>query len=130
MSRRNAPENFFFRGTGLPRVMRKNQPLVPRSNFGGKACARTACWFRGQTLPVPGHRGGGYEGICGRHRARMSHFAVSRAGACQRSVVNSEAATGPVDISAHTKLLQCYGGVPCAVRALCTVGCSPPPGVR
>ena len=53
---------FFFRGTGLPTVMRKSQPLVPRSNFGGKACARTARWFRGQTSPVPGHVGGG--GAC------------------------------------------------------------------
>ena len=26
----------FFRGTGLPTVMRKNQPLVPRSNFGAQ----------------------------------------------------------------------------------------------
>ena len=50
---------FFFRGTGLPTVMRKNQPLVPRSNFSGEMCARTAPWFRGQTLPVPGHGGGG-----------------------------------------------------------------------
>ena len=50
---------FFFRGTGLPTVMRKNQSLVPRSNFVGKTCARTAPWFRGQTLPVPGHRAGG-----------------------------------------------------------------------
>ena len=49
---------FFFRGTGLPTVMRKNQLLVPRSNFEGKACARTAPWFRGQTLLVPGHGGG------------------------------------------------------------------------
>ena len=56
MPRRNAPE-IFFRGTGLPTVMRKNQPLVPPSNFWGKACARTAPWFCGQTLPVPGHRG-------------------------------------------------------------------------
>ena len=31
----------FFRGTGLPTAVRKNQPLVPRSNFGGKVCART-----------------------------------------------------------------------------------------
>ena len=45
--------------SGLPTVMRKNQPLVPRSNFGGKVCARTAPWFRGQTLLVPGHGGGG-----------------------------------------------------------------------
>ena len=51
--------NFFFRGTGLPTAVRKNQPLVPRSNFGGKVCARTDPWFRGQTLPVPGHGGGG-----------------------------------------------------------------------
>ena len=36
----NAPENFLFRGAGLPMVMRKNQPLVPRSNFGGS-------WARG-----------------------------------------------------------------------------------
>ena len=50
---------FFFRATGLPTVMSKNQPLVPPSNFGGKACTRTAPWFRGQTLPVPGHGGGG-----------------------------------------------------------------------
>ena len=40
MSRRNAPENFFFRGTGLPTAVRKNQPLVPRSNFAGS-------WTRG-----------------------------------------------------------------------------------
>ena len=59
MSRRNAPEIFFFRGTGLPTAVRKNQPLVRRSNFGGKVCARTDPWFRGQTLPVPGHGGGG-----------------------------------------------------------------------
>ena len=51
--------NFFFHGTGLPTVMRKNQPLVPRSNFGGKACARTAPWFRSQTLLVLGQGGGG-----------------------------------------------------------------------
>ena len=50
---------FFFRDTGLPTAVRKNQPLVPRSNFGGKVCARTDPWFRGQTLPVPGHGGGG-----------------------------------------------------------------------
>ena len=49
----------FFRGTGLPTAVRKNQPPVPRSNFGGKVCARTDPWFRGQTLPVPGHGGGG-----------------------------------------------------------------------
>ena len=61
MPRRNARKFFFFRGTGLPTVVRKNQPLVPRSNFGGKACARTAPWFRGQTLLVPGHGGGGYD---------------------------------------------------------------------
>ena len=58
MPRRNAPKNF-FPGTGLPTVMRKNQPLVPRSHFGGKACASTAPWFRGQTLLVPGQGGGG-----------------------------------------------------------------------
>ena len=46
MPRRNAPQ-IVFRGTGLPTVMHKNQPLVPRSNFGGKACTRTAPWFRG-----------------------------------------------------------------------------------
>ena len=49
----------FFRGTGLPTAVRKNQPLVPRSNLGGKVCARTDPWFRGQTLPVLGHGGGG-----------------------------------------------------------------------
>ena len=49
---------FFFRGTGLPTAVRKNQPLVPRSNLGGKVCARTDPWFRGQTLLVPGHGGG------------------------------------------------------------------------
>ena len=47
-----------FRGTGLPTAVRKNQPLVPRSNLGGKVCARTDPWFRGQTLLVPGHGGG------------------------------------------------------------------------
>ena len=51
---------FFFRGTGLPTAVRKNQPLVPRSNLGGKVCARTNPWFRGQTLLVLGHGGGGY----------------------------------------------------------------------
>ena len=50
---------FFFRGTGLPTAVRKNQPLVPRSNLGGKVCARTNPWFRGQTLLVLGHGGGG-----------------------------------------------------------------------
>ena len=59
MSRRNALENFFFRGTALPTAVRKNQPLVPRSNLGGKVCARTDPWFRGQILPVLGHGGGG-----------------------------------------------------------------------
>ena len=58
MPRRHAPENF-PRCTGLPTVMRKKQPLVPRSNFGGKVCARTAPWFRGQALPVPRYGGGG-----------------------------------------------------------------------
>ena len=58
MSWRNAPEIFFFRGTGLPTAVRKNQPLVPRSNLGGKVCARTNPWFRGQTLLVLGHGGG------------------------------------------------------------------------
>ena len=53
---------FFFRGTGLPTAVRKNQPLVPRSNLGGKVCARTNPWFRGQTLLVLGHGGGG--GTC------------------------------------------------------------------
>ena len=53
MSWRNAPEIFFFRGTGLPTAVRKTQPLVPRSNLGGKVCARTDPWFRGQTLLVP-----------------------------------------------------------------------------
>ena len=48
---------FFFRGTGLPTAVRKNQPLVPRSNLGGKVCTRTDPWFRGQTLPVLGHGG-------------------------------------------------------------------------
>ena len=51
---------FFFRGTGLPTAVRKNQPLVPRSNLGGKVCARTNPWFRGQTWLVLGHGGGGY----------------------------------------------------------------------
>ena len=32
--------NFFFRGTGLPTAVRKNQPLVPRSNIAGS-------WARG-----------------------------------------------------------------------------------
>ena len=35
-------------------VMRKNQPMVPRLNFGGKVCVGTNHWFRGRTLPVPG----------------------------------------------------------------------------
>ena len=50
--------SIFFRGTGLPTAVFKNQPLVPRSNLGGKVCARTDHWFRGQTLLVPGHGGG------------------------------------------------------------------------
>ena len=54
--------NFFGRGTGLPTAVRKNQPLVPRSNLGGKVCARTNPWFRGQTLLVLGHGGGGGGG--------------------------------------------------------------------
>ena len=60
---------FFFRGTGLPTAVRKNQPLVPRSNLGGKVCTRTNPWFRGQTLLVPGHGGGGgYQcGVGGSH---------------------------------------------------------------
>ena len=77
MSRRNAPENFFPRygvahgcaqeptpGSAVKfrrKSVRKNRPLVPRSNLGGKVCARTNPWFRGQTLLVPGH-GGGYSG--------------------------------------------------------------------
>ena len=39
-------------------VIHKRQPMVPCMNFGGKAFARTAPWFRGQTLLVPGHGGG------------------------------------------------------------------------
>ena len=54
-------QKIVFRGTGLPTVMRKNQPVVLRSNFGGKACIRTTPWFRGQTLPVPGHGGGRFK---------------------------------------------------------------------
>ena len=54
--------NFFSRGTGFPTAVRKNQPLVPRSNLGGKVCARTNPWFRGQTLLVLGH-GGGVHGF-------------------------------------------------------------------
>ena len=42
MPRRNAPENFFPAVRGCPR-----------------SCARTNPWFRGRTLPVPGHGGGG-----------------------------------------------------------------------
>ena len=38
MPRRIAPENF-FRNTGLPTIMRKNQPLVRGRILGGK-CAR------------------------------------------------------------------------------------------
>ena len=68
----------FFRGTRLPTVMRKNQPLVPRSNFGGKACARTARWFRGQTLPVPGHRGGGGTTQRAQNNVRGPKGALSR----------------------------------------------------
>ena len=60
MSWRNVPENFFSAVRGCPRAVRKNQPLVPRSNLGGNVCARTNPWFRGQTLLVLGHGGGGY----------------------------------------------------------------------
>ena len=56
-------------GTGLPTAVRKNQPLVPRSNLGGKVCARTDPWFRGQTLPVLGHGGGGGSCALCTHRA-------------------------------------------------------------
>ena len=35
---------FSFRGTGLLKVMRKNQPVVVWSNFGGKASVKH-CWF-------------------------------------------------------------------------------------
>ena len=45
MSRRNAPEKFFSAVRGCPR-----------------SCARIARWFPGQTLPVPGHGGGGMLG--------------------------------------------------------------------
>ena len=50
--------HFFSAVRGCAAVC-KNQPLVPRSNFGGKVCARTDPWFCGQTLPVLGHGGGG-----------------------------------------------------------------------
>ena len=75
MSRRNALENFFFRGTALPTAVRKNQPLVPRSNLGGKVCARTDPWFRGQTLPVLGHGGGGVHSCTGIGRADGGKYA-------------------------------------------------------
>ena len=42
MSRRNVPEYFFSAVRGCPRL-----------------CARTNPWFRGQTLLVLGHGGGG-----------------------------------------------------------------------
>ena len=45
MSRRNAPEIFFSAVRGCP-----------------WPCARTDPWFRGQTVPVPGHGGGGVLG--------------------------------------------------------------------
>ena len=52
--------HFFSAVRGCAAVC-KNQPLVPRSNFGGKVCARIDPWFCGQTLPVLGHGGGGYQ---------------------------------------------------------------------
>ena len=47
MSWRNAPENFFSAVRGCPRL-----------------CARTNPWFRGQTLLVLGHGGGGVPRRC------------------------------------------------------------------
>ena len=44
---------FFFCGTGLPTVMRKNQPLVPRSNIAGS-------WTLGGGLRV----GSGLRYLC------------------------------------------------------------------
>ena len=58
MPRRNAPEKNFPRyGAAHGRA----QEPTPGSavKFWGKVCARTAPWFRGQTLLVPGHGGGG-----------------------------------------------------------------------
>ena len=48
--------NFFFRSTGLPTVMRKNQPLVLRSNFGVQESTPGSAV---EHCRVPGHRGGG-----------------------------------------------------------------------
>ena len=80
-------EIFFFRGTGLPTVMRKNQPLVPRSNFGGKACARTSPWFRGQTLLVPGD-GENWLAPVGGHGCRLKEGGgVWEMDTCDRTYV-------------------------------------------
>ena len=69
---------------GLPTVMRKNQPLVPRSNFRGKAYTRTAPWFRGRTLPVPGHGG---EGTCP-HSSPSTRYISSR-DPCPRVLIRT-----------------------------------------
>ena len=55
MSWRNAPENFFSAVRGCPRP-----------------CARTDPWFRGQTLPVPGHGGGGVVQLVGGFSLQLS----------------------------------------------------------
>ena len=65
MSWRNAPENFFSAVRGCATTVRKNQPLVPWSNFGGKVCAGTEPWFRGQTLPMSQRHP---------HRLTLSHW--------------------------------------------------------
>ena len=56
---RNVPENF-FRGTVLPTVMRKNQPLVPRSNFGGKCAQEPPPGSAVKHCRFLGTGGGGY----------------------------------------------------------------------
>ena len=55
--------NFFFRGTGLPTAVRKNQPLVPRSNTAGSwtrgvpsgCCGGWGCKSRGDPHVLPYH---------------------------------------------------------------------------
>ena len=60
---------FFFCGTGLPTAVRKNQPLVPRSNIAGS-------WTRG----------GGYMPTKIRKDVFLQSLALPRAGhnPCQR----------------------------------------------
>ena len=62
---RNTPENFFSVVRGCP-----------------LSCARTAPWFRGQTLPVPGQGGGGGVPSCCGQRGTGLGTSLSTACPC------------------------------------------------